>query len=66
MAQATAAGVRMRPGRVYMMEFKVIFVIGIVVERIMAVEQKDRQSTFWMKMKERTGIQTGVQMMHRM
>ncbi len=23
------------PGRVYMMEFKVIFVIGIVVERIM-------------------------------
>ncbi len=26
---------RMRPGRVYMMEFKVIFVIGIVVERIM-------------------------------
>ena len=33
---------------------------------IMAVEQKDRQSTFWMKMKERTGIQTGVQMMHRM
>jgi hypothetical protein len=25
----------MRPGRVYMMEFKVIFVIGIVVERIM-------------------------------
>ena len=35
LAQATAAGVRMRPGRVYMMEFKVIFVIGIVVERIM-------------------------------
>ena len=33
---------------------------------IMAVEQKDRQSTFWMKMKERTGIQTGVQMKHRM
>ena len=29
------AGVRTRPGRVYMMEFKVIFVIGIVVERIM-------------------------------
>ncbi len=35
LAQATAAGVRIRPGRVYMMEFKVIFVIGIVVERIM-------------------------------
>ena len=35
LAQAIAAGVRMRPGRVYMMEFKVIFVIGIVVERIM-------------------------------
>ena len=35
LAQATATGVRMRPGRVYMMEFKVIFVIGIVVERIM-------------------------------
>ena len=35
MSQATATGVRMRPGRVYMMEFKVIFVIGIVVERIM-------------------------------
>ena len=33
---------------------------------IMAVEQKDLQSTFWMEMKERTGIQTGVQMKHRM
>ena len=35
MSQATAAGARMGSGRVYMMEFKVIFVIGIVVERIM-------------------------------
>ena len=35
MSQATVAGARMRPGRVYMMEFKVIFVIGIVVEMIM-------------------------------
>ena len=35
MSQATAAGARMGSGRFYMMEFKVIFVIGIVVERIM-------------------------------
>ena len=33
MSQATVAGARMRPGRVYMMEFNVIFVIGNVFNR---------------------------------
>jgi len=36
MSQATAAGARMGSGRFYMMEFKVIFVIGnVFIERIM-------------------------------